>query len=1102
MLRDNVRRLQAMLICSVAVLCLLTATSQAQTGHRARVWEESLAIPTYELGEPNPYPAFPLLNPNQRRPIYPYPVLDNLTNKRSEKKYRAVLLENEYLRVTVLPELGGKLYAIFDKTAQRDVLYTNHVVKYAMVGIRGAWTSGGVEWNFPDGHTLTTVSPVDYTTRTEADGSAVVVVGDTERVQRMQWAVAIRLRPGYRVVETEVTLNNRREVPGRYWFWATAAAPATADMRFIYPMREAYPHVFWPVFSFPQHNGVDLSLYREVPNALSLFARNSQRDFFGVYYEKSDWGIAHVADHHELPGKKTWTWGNDDAGNIWIEKLTDSDGQYVEFQAGRFETQMEHEFIAPHRVERFTEYWFPVNKLGGAFDEVTRDVALRVQISKDEAYITASSAAQFDDAELIVEALGRQVHSSRVSLSPALPFAARVSLPAQSVVSVTIRAKDGRTLISYSTDQPLDGNAGFTPATPPPPDAIVPTSTEQAYVEGLAADKKSNDLAARRAYHEALSRDPNFAPALVALGLSFYRTGEYEQAAEYLARALRRNRDAGEAHYYLGLVRRAQQRNAEAADQLWWCIRAGYRESVARYVLGEMALAASKPDEAIAHLSESVRLDPRDLKARTVLAMAERVAGRLADAQRHIDEVVRDMPIDYLALSEQALVLRSRGQSDKGREVQAQLQRLLLRESDSALELAFDYAAAGRPQDGFAVLAEVLAESFSSKSESMQAKSFSPLIAYVLEARSDQKAMPATLAQDIRKAKSGAPAYVFPHRVEEADALQSAVQANADDARAAYYLGNVLASLYRGQEALVAWQKAVALEPANFIARRNLARALWFIAEKHDAAIAEYKQVIATQPNDYRLYVELDTLLAMINATAQRIQLLEGAPAAVRARAVMVQALAAAYVDAGRFADAARLLEQATFTSGEGDRSALAIYRRAHIGLARQYQQAGKHAEAAAEYVKATEYPRRFGVGRPAMSSQAREYVAAAREFAAAGRHNEATQWWQRAADEPLKSPVEPGEPWSEHYYYKAVALDQLGRKPEAQALFMRLAALGDEQREETESAAPQGAMRFMLAGLGLKALGQQEQARAAFTRALQLDPRNERIKAALDELK
>ena len=136
------------------------------------------------------------------------------------------------------------------------------------------------------------------------------------------------------------------------------------------------------------------------------------------------------------------------------------------------------------------------------------------------------------------------------------------------------------------------------------------------------------------------------------------------------------------------------------------------------------------------------------------------------------------------------------------------------------------------------------------------------------------------------------------------------------------------------------------------------------------------------------------------------------------------------------------------------------------------------------------------------MQSPAREFVAAAREFEAAGRADEAARWWRQAADEPLNSPTQPEEPWSEHYYFKALALDHVGRQPEARALYERLAALGDEtQRRAGEPAPPAGALRFVLAGLGLKALKREAEARAAFAQAVQLDPRNERARAALAEL-
>src|SRR5262245_44317614 len=476
------------LFLSLIMVCLaMLAQASAQSSKDTpRIWEAPLIIPTYELNPPNPYPALLDWQRRKWRPVYPYPFLDSLGSEKTNKTWKAVYLENEYLRVTVLPELGGHVYQIFDKTINRDILYSNPVMKYAMVALRGAWVSGGIEWNFPDGHTLTTVSPIDYVTRTESDGSAAVAIGDTERVQGMQWQVILRLRPGTRVLESEVTLNNRREVPGRYWYWSTAGAPAAPDLRFNYPMREAYPHAFWPVFKFPVEKGVDIGRFSEVPNFLSLFARDSKRDYFGIYYEQSDWGVVHVADHRELPGKKTWTWGTDDNGDIWVDKLTDSGRQYVEFQGGRFETQMEHQFIEPHRVEHFFEYWFGVNQMGGAWNEATKDAAVRLDVKKGRAIVAATVNERFDAAQLTIESGGKMIHTRQVDLDPAKVFTGTVDVPGGVPLVVTLKSKDGRTLIQYRTDLPVDANPDFKPATRPIPDPKNSASAEQSYVEGLA----------------------------------------------------------------------------------------------------------------------------------------------------------------------------------------------------------------------------------------------------------------------------------------------------------------------------------------------------------------------------------------------------------------------------------------------------------------------------------------------------------------------------------------------------------------------------------------------------------------------------------------
>ncbi|HEX6718620.1 MAG TPA: DUF5107 domain-containing protein, partial [Pyrinomonadaceae bacterium] len=912
------KRLLIYLSAVVAALAIVSQAAAQSANDKPRVWEAPLVIPTYELNPPNPYPALLDWQRRKWRPVYPYPFLDSLGTEKTNKTWKAVYLENEYLKVTVLPELGGHVYQIFDKTLNRNIIYSNPVMKYAMVALRGAWVSGGIEWNFPDGHTLTTVAPIDYVIRTEPDSSAAVAVGDTERVQGMQWQVILRLRPGTRALESEVTLNNRRVVPGRYWYWSTAGAPAAPDLRFNYPMREAYPHAFWPVFKFPTEKGVDISRFSEVPNFLSLFARDSKRDYFGVYYEKSDWGVVHVADHRELPGKKTWTWGTDDNGDIWVDKLTDGGGQYVEFQGGRFETQMEHQFIAPHRIEHFFEYWYGVNQMGGAWNEATRDAALRISLQGNRANVSVAANQKFSQVEFTLANGGRQIHATRVDLNPAKLFTATIEVPdPRQPLELTLKSNDGRVLLRYRTDSPVDNNPDFKPATRPIPDPKNPTSAEQSYVEGLAFDKKSKEREAREAYLEALKRDPGFAPAHIALGLSFYRSGEYETAAKHLEAALIRNKDAGDAHYYLALVQRALGQTSAAEDHLLWLVRSGYRESLARYVLGEIALAKGDIKQAIEHLQQAVMLDQRDLKARTVLAVAERLDGNLQGALTRIDQVVTELPIDYFAVREQFLINKAAGNAEKEKTAAEQLRHLLSREPDAVLELAFDYVAIGLHQEAIQVLEDAIKRG-PSGILAVDKTRIHPMLYYTLGYLYEKSGNRERARAQFALGMKADPAFVFPHRVEEIDVLRAAIAANANDGRAAYYLGNVLASKNRDQEALAAWRDAVKLDPANTIAQRNYARALWIVSRNREEAAAQYQRAINVSPNDFRLYVEFDKLLAEMSATERRIKLLEGAPSTVLAQSGAVQSLAGAYIDAGRFSDAAALLAKTTFTSGEG----------------------------------------------------------------------------------------------------------------------------------------------------------------------------------------
>jgi tetratricopeptide (TPR) repeat protein len=480
----------------------------------------------------------------------------------------------------------------------------------------------------------------------------------------------------------------------------------------------------------------------------------------------------------------------------------------------------------------------------------------------------------------------------------------------------------------------------------------------------------------------------------------------------------------------------------------------------------------------------------------------ERLNGDLRSAAAQIDQVVTELPIDYMAVHEQYEISKVAGDEAKARLAANQLQQLLSREPDSVLELAFGYLGIGRRQEAIQVLENAI-KSGPAGNLAVDKTRLHPMLYYTLGYCYEKNGEHDRARAQYALGMKGDPAFVFPHRVEEIEVLRTAFEANKNDGRAAYYLGNVLASKNRDKEALAAWRDAVKLDTGNTVAQRNFARALWLAAQDKQAAATQYQRAIQISSNDFRLYIEFDKLLSEMGATDRRVKLLESAPAVVLAQSGAVQALAGAYIDAGRFTEAAALLSRTMFTSGEGEDAALGLYRKAHLGLARKYREAGDHAKAAAEFAAVTEFPRNFGVGRPAMQSQAQFYVAAAREYETAGQREEAERWWTRAATEELNPPTQPEEPWSENYFYKAVALEHVGHGAAARKLYERLALLNDERKMlEAEPWPPSGAIRFVLAGAALKALGRNNEARIALERALKLDPQNELAISQLAELK
>ena len=328
--------------------------------------EGVLTLPTYEEDLPDVNPRFDLF---ARRPflIYPYTTRTNLTDRRANRTWRTLELENEYLKLVVLPDLGGRIYSCVDKATGNEMFYANPSIKYADVAYRGAWVALGVEFNFPVSHNWMTVSPVDFGIVRHADGSASVWVGNIDRPYGMQWRVELRLRPGRSLLEQTTTLYNRSDVRHRFYWWTTASVRAEGDSHILYPMEFSAAHHFADVDTWPvDSSGVDLSYPRNhLAGFVSRFVHGSREPFMGVYNPRTESGMVHVAEHHDMPGKKIWSWGWDDEGKDWRRALSDDESAYLEVQAGLFRNQETYAFLEPQQLLRFRETYQPVRRIGG-----------------------------------------------------------------------------------------------------------------------------------------------------------------------------------------------------------------------------------------------------------------------------------------------------------------------------------------------------------------------------------------------------------------------------------------------------------------------------------------------------------------------------------------------------------------------------------------------------------------------------------------------------------------------------------------------------------------------------------------------------------------
>ncbi len=1057
-------------------LLLTPLVAQAQAVH---AWEGSITIPTYKLGPEDPNPPFPLVQP---QPVYPYTMIDNLTDDRVMQKYHAIYLENQYLKITILPELGGHVYSVYDKIDHREVFYRDHVIKYGLVGPRGAWIAGGMEFSFPYAHTTDTVSAVESVLHQNPDGSATATVGAIDWVTNMHWEIAITLRPDTARVEEGVTLFNSTPVNNLYLFWTNAAVKATDDAQYIYPMRETvFDDPFAIVQSWPVWKGVDRSWYKNNPGALAIFGRNVHRNYFGVYYHDSNYGVVHVANFRQDPGKKFWTWGTAPSGKIWDKILSDSDGSYNEIQSGRFYTQGSREFMNPRRVEKWTEYWYPVRGLNDGFVEATSQMAVNVRYAQSQVEVNISPVAKVNDATLVIKQ-GETVLKQfpHLNLDPLNPTDYRVAVQnpeqAKKDLNVQILSAQGNVLLHWSAAEPIDGNPDLVPsvgkAIKRKIDITPQTPIEELYLHGVFLQKTENELGASKIYDQVLQRDPGYVPALLQQAWIHYHAADFKTAESLIARAIERDNDLNEnstISYASGVIDRADGRLSQAKDALWNSIHygsdlpAGTTVAPAYVELGEIALQQQNYSQAVDLLDHAVRYNPNDAFALADLAVAERLSGSVHDAAQHSDQAVQKMPLLPYALAE--------SWQDSSSTADTSWTKVISSDPQNYLAVASWYHTLGAWTSSDAVLHAAISN--------LRADRLSPMFYYYLAANAANEGKPQQAEQYAKRASSLSSAEVFPNRLTDVAVLQQAIRTNPSDAGAKYALGNFLFAYARYDEAADLWTKSLDQGFNNPVLLRNLGVYQWHIKKNLTRAAQSYARAIQLSPDDYRLYTDLDEIYEQQGDTAARQKLFENAPHAVLDQDTVRARRALLFLEQSQPDQALALLVNHRFKPWEGGVVIHNMFVLANMEKGKKALADHDPAQAAEAFRRAMEYPEDMGTGEPPHPETAEQLYWLGNALQAEGKTAEATAAWQQAA--------------AQHTVFAGPAYQKLGQQDRAKQILDRYI----QQAAQPDAAATD----YFVAGLAEHYSGHAEQARQDFRHALELDPLLWEARIALQDI-
>jgi tetratricopeptide (TPR) repeat protein len=1029
---------------------------------------ESLTLPTYPVGQPEKNPVFfeRRVYQGSNGKVYPVPFIDKVHDEPRPVVYRSARLENDYVRLVMLPEIGGRILIGQDKANRDyDFFYRQDVIKPALVGLAGPWISGGVEFNWPQHHRPGTFLPADCAIEEEPDGARTIWFSEHDPIHRLKGMHGLRLRPGSSLIELRARLFNRTPFTQTFLWWANVAARVHERYESFFPPDVHYvaDHAVRAQSSFPRADGLyygvpyqrrpdanNLAWYKNIPVPTSYMVCETGFDFFGGYDHAARGGFVHVANRHIAPGKKQWTWGNHAFGWAWDRELTDTGGPYVELMAGVYtDNQPDFSYLLPYETKTFSQFWWPIQQTGPVQAANTR-AALHLVVGDDRRLdLAVLVPAPLEKARILLTEGDTVRLDERVSLRPGAPWSCSdLRLTGDRPSALVLRLLDAHDVVVVAY-QPAPDDAPRVRSRPvatepvPPEDA---RSADELFLIGEHLELYRHPTRDPESYwREALRRDPGDARSHLALGRRELKRGRFDVAAEHLTSAVARlttwhpNPVTGEAHYHLGLVRRWQERWDEAYALFYKATWNYAWRAAAYYELAMLDCRREQWSDALEHLAAAAQTNQGNNKIVVLRATVLRRLGRGDEASQVLSALSAVDPLDHWARCEQAF----------GADAEAGSRFLETSRNDAqtALDIAFDYADAGLVTEAIHVLERhrrhpVVPVAVPNPLER------SPGVLYALAWLHARQGANAAATALLAEARAQAADYFFPSRLHEHRVLAWAAAQPGDDPLAGFALGNTCYDLKRHDEAIAAWERAVEQRPIFATAWRNLGVAYWNRHRDGARARAAYVNALGADPADARLVYEFDQLRKKLNEPlAQRLAFLETHRALVGARDDASVELAALYNLTDQPARALAGLTGRRFHPWEGGEGAvLREYSAACLRLGQHALAAGSADEALRCFTRALHPPPSLGEAAHLLQARADVNHWLGRAHRAAGDEAEARRHFELSAAEENDFSGMAVTAHSPLSYHRGLSLRQLGREPEARALFAALKRFGEER--------------------------------------------------------